>query len=95
MIKYDYWGGSNPPPDNLKTTKQLAELGLKGVKTVAFIEARKYTIGLYDINDTNSVKSKRQATFKQLEALEKARKEARKKAWVKKWGWIDKYRIEA
>lgn len=55
MIKYDYWGSSNPPPENLKTTKQLAEIGLKGVKTVAFIETKKYTISLYDINDSNSV----------------------------------------
>lgn len=71
MIKYDYWGGSNPPPENLKTTKQLTELGLKGVKAVGFIETRKYTISLYNINDINSVKPKRQATSKQLESLKK------------------------
>jgi DNA polymerase-3 subunit epsilon len=95
MIEYDYWGGSNPPPENLKTTKQLAELGLKGIKPAGYIETRKYTIKLYDINDSNSVKPKKQATLKQLEALKKARIEGRKKAWIKKYGWIDKYRVDA
>jgi DNA polymerase-3 subunit epsilon len=95
MIIYDYWGGSNPPSDNLKTAKQLAELGLKGIKPAGYIETRKYTIKLYDINDNNSVKPKKQPTPKQLEALKKARIESRKKAWIKRYGWIDQYRVDA
>jgi DNA polymerase III subunit epsilon len=95
LIEYTWWGGDNPPPDNLKTKNQLDELGLKPVKPTGKIETRKYTCLLYDIDDNNSVRLKNQPTAKQLEALKKARIETKKRAWMRHYGWIEEYRIGA
>ncbi len=83
LTEYDCWGGENSPPENLKTQKQLNELGLKPVNPVGIIHTRKYDCLLYDINSSDSVRQKKQATEKQLMALEKGRKEQQYKAWLR------------
>ncbi|MEA5559345.1 3'-5' exonuclease [Nodularia spumigena] len=79
----------------MKTKKQLDEIGLKPVKPVGRIETKNYTCFLYDIDDANSVRPKKQPTDKQLEALKKARIESKKRAWMRRYGWVEKYRIDA
>lgn len=89
MKEYNYWGsGNNEPPAHLKTQKQLAELGLKPVNPVGYIETRKYTIKLYDPNDLNSVKPKRQSSESQKKALAKGRESQKYKAWYKREGYM-------
>lgn len=86
MIEYDWWGGKNSPPDNLKTKKQLAEIGLRPVKAVGVISTRKYDLLLYDSTDLNSVAPKRKASEKQKEALAKGRRSQQFKAWYRQEG---------
>lgn len=97
MKKYSYWGSEDAPPEHLKTTKQLGELGLKPVKPVGYIETRKYIIKLFDPNDPNSTRPKRKATPKQLAALQKARKKQQLMAECREWyrciGFTKKDRI--
>lgn len=39
---FDWWGrGNNPPPENLKTKKQLSEIGLSPLNPVGVIYWRK------------------------------------------------------
>jgi len=71
MKQYSWWGQENSPPDNLKTKKQLSELGLSPKNPVGFIKTRNYTLLLFDINDSESVKPKKQLTEKQKLGLEK------------------------
>jgi DNA polymerase III subunit epsilon len=92
LTQYSWWSGDNPPPPNLKTRKQLAELKLRGVKAVSRIPTNKYTVLLFDIDDPTSVAPKRQPTEKQLETLIKNRAiQAKKKArhdWFEYYGGL-------
>ncbi|MCL1475588.1 hypothetical protein [Argonema antarcticum] len=89
MKEYKYWGsGNNEPPPELKTQKQLAELGLKPVDPVGFIETRKYTIKLYDPNNLESARPKRIASEAQKEALAKGRKKQKYDVWYRREGYL-------
>jgi DNA polymerase-3 subunit epsilon len=83
LTEYSWWGGENSPPENLKTKKQLDELGLKPVGPVGIIYTKKYDCLLYDINSSDSVREKKAASNAQLKALAKGRKEQRYKAWLR------------
>lgn len=91
MEIYTWWGGRNPPPDNLKTRKQLSDLNLAPVAHVAIVKTQKYDLKLYDINNPASVRPKREPTEKQLAALEKAREAQYKK----RWGFLERDRQRA
>lgn len=99
LKEYQYWGNQGEPPANLKTTRQLQELGLKPVAPVGYIETRKWTAKLYDINDPTSVRPKKKATPAQLAALEKGRQKAalkrRFREWSRMWGGEIRERIYA
>lgn len=73
VVEYDWWGSINAPPAQLKTTKQLAELGLAPVSPVGVIRTEKYDLKLYDPGSEQSVRPKRKATPAQLAALQKGR----------------------
>jgi hypothetical protein len=77
MKTYNWWGsGENEPPPNLKTKKQLAELGLSVIKDCSpsgAIETRKYTLYLYDPDNPNQVRPKRSVSEKQKTALSRYR----------------------
>lgn len=88
MIEYSWWGGNNPPPPNLKTKKQLAELGLSAKTPVAFIETSEYTLNLYDPDNPESARPKRKCSPAQLENLAAQREKQKRKAEFKQW-WID------
>jgi len=51
LIEYSSWEGQNPPPENLKTEKQLTEIGLAPKKAVAIIRTKTYDCLLFDINN--------------------------------------------
>jgi DNA polymerase III subunit epsilon len=90
MKTYAWWGsGSSEPPPELKTKKQLREIGLAPVNPVGVIQTQKYDVYLYDPNDRNSTKPKRQLSPKQLEVLAQNRERAAKKRNY--WNW---YRSE-
>lgn len=99
LPKYNWWGGTNPPPDSLKTKRQLAELGLSPKQPVAVIECREYDLLLYDPDNSESVKPKRKSSDRQLAALEKSREKQRIarefRQWYKDFGFIENDRIEA
>jgi DNA polymerase-3 subunit epsilon len=95
MKEYQWWGNDNEPPEYLKTKKQLAEMGLAPVNAVGFIETQKYTLYLYDINNSNSVRPKKQASETQLKNLKKGRIERQKQVWYKYNGDFEEGRIEA
>jgi len=44
LDEYKWWGKPGEPPQNLKTKKQLAELGLSPLKAVGIIRAQKYDV---------------------------------------------------
>lgn len=96
---YSWWGGENPPPPNLKTKKQLSELGLSPKNAVGIIETNKYDLLLYNPENPDSVKPKRKATPGQLEALAKARadrqREREYREWYTAWGFINCDETEA
>jgi len=95
MQEYQWWGSKNEPPEHLKTKKQLSEMGLAPVNAMGFIETKNYTVHLYDINDNNSVRPKKQSTFKQIDSLRKAREKRQKQTWYKYNGEHEQNRIEA
>lgn len=100
LAEYSWWGsGENDPPDNLKTKKQLNELGLSARQPVAYIPTKKYYCYLYDINNSESVRPKRKPTEKQLQALDLAREKQRKirawKDWLEFEGMIEHDRVAA
>jgi DNA polymerase-3 subunit epsilon len=73
---FDWWGrGNNPPPENLKTKKQLSDIGLSPLNPVGVIYRRKGDVYLYDPENPQSAKPKRKLSPKQLETLAKAREE--------------------
>lgn len=82
---YSWWGNQNEPPPNLKTKKQLAEIGMKPVKPVGVIELRKYDLYLYDPNNPDSAIPKKKASEAQLKALAKGREKQQRKAQYKEW----------
>lgn len=89
MIQYNYWGsGSNEPPEHLKTKKQLSELGLSPLKPMGFIETTKYTLYLYDPNDSESVKPKRKISQSQKTTLAKGRRTQQYNAWYRREGYL-------
>lgn len=71
--EYSWWGESNEPPSNLKTKRQLAELGLKPKNAIGIIKCKKYDVYLYDPENPDSAVAKRKCSEAQLKALEKAR----------------------
>ncbi|MDB9514797.1 3'-5' exonuclease [Kamptonema animale CS-326] len=95
LKEYKWWGSPGEPPPQLKTKKQLAEMGLRPIKAVGRIETRKYDLLLYDPTNSESVGLKRKASDKQKEALEKGRKAQRYKAWYREIGWMYEDRNDA
>lgn len=99
MIEYSWWGGDNPPPANLKTKKQLAELGLSAKSPVAFIDTSKYRLNLYDPENPESAKPKRKCSPAQLENLAAQREKQKRKAEFREWyegiGFIETDRVDA
>lgn len=96
---YSWWGETNEPPQNLKTKKQLNDLGLSPLTPAGVIPTRKYNLYLYDVNDSASVKPKRKPTEKQLKALAESREKQRKirtwKDWYEFEGMIEHDRVAA
>jgi len=100
LEKYGWWGsGSKEPPADLKTKKQLSELGLRPLKPVGLIQTSKYDCLLYDPKDPASAAPKRKCSDKQLEILARNRDLTAKKAAYKRWcregGWIESDRVQA
>ncbi len=99
LTKYSWWGESNEPPENLKTKKQLGELGLSPLKPSGFIETRKYDLLLYDINNPESCRPKRKPSPKQLETLAANRLKTKIKRdyqeWYREVGFIERDRVNA
>lgn len=85
MDEYKWWGKPGEPPPNLKTKKQLAELGLSPLKAVGVIRAQKYDVLLYDPDNPESCRPKRKPTEKQLETLAANREKARIRREYNDW----------
>ena len=85
LDEYKWWGKPGEPPQNLKTKKQLAELGLSPLKAVGIIRAQKYDVLLYDPDDSESSRPKRKPTQTQLETLAANREKARIKREYNDW----------
>lgn len=99
LQKYNWWGEINSPPENLKTKRQLGELGLSPKQAVAVIECREYDVLLYDPDSSESVKPKRKSSDKQLAALAKSREKQRInrefRQWYKEYGRREDDRVDA
>ncbi|MEG3972169.1 3'-5' exonuclease [Microcoleus sp. T2B6] len=99
LDEYKWWGKPGEPPQNLKTKKQLAELGLSPLKAVGIIRAQKYDVLLYDPDNPESCRPKRKPTDKQLETLAANREKARIKREYEEWyneiGFIERDRVRA
>jgi hypothetical protein len=86
LAKYSWWGESKePPPEHLKTKKQLGELGLSPLKPSGVIPTRKYDVLLYDIHNPECCRPKRKPAPKQLETLAANRLKAQTEIDVK---WV-------
>lgn len=85
VTEYNWWGQSNAPPSQLKTKKQLAEIGLKPKNPVGVIYTNKYDLYLYDPTNPDSATPKRKASEAQLKALAKGRETQRRKAYRHRW----------
>lgn len=86
LIEYSWWGGINPPPENLKTKKQLSELGLSPKAAIAFIPTKKFgDVYLYDPDNPESAKPKRKPSPAQLEALARSRQKRKRKLDFDRW----------
>lgn len=91
---YNWWGsGSDEPPEQLKTKRQLGEMGLRPIKAVGVIHCREYDCLLYDPNNPESAKPKRKPSQKQLEVLAANREKQKRKRdyeeWHKDYGFIE------
>ncbi|MBD2041703.1 3'-5' exonuclease [Microcoleus sp. FACHB-672] len=86
LPKYSWWDEDNSPPDNLKTKKQLATLGLLAKSPVAFIQTSEYILNLYDLENSESVKPRRKCTPKPLENPERI---AEFREWYDNGGFIE------
>ena len=98
LLEYQWWGNDNAPPGNIKTKKQLAELGLSPLKAVGIIRAQKYDVLLYNPDDPESCRPKRKPTNRQLETLAANREKARIKREYNDWYnsrelWIEHDRV--
>ncbi len=95
---YKWWGSEGSPPANLKTRKQLSEMGLSPLKPVGKIDAKfkskRYTILLYDSLDPESCREMR-LTSKQRANRERKRKEASYDKWYKEGGLYEVERCES
>jgi DNA polymerase-3 subunit epsilon len=85
MYEYKWWGNPGEPPPNLKTKKQLAELGLAPLKALGIIRGQKYDVLLYDPDNPESCRPKRKPTEKQLQTLAANREKARIKREYNAW----------
>lgn len=99
LDEYKWWGKPGEPPQNLKTKKQLAELGLSPLKAVGIIKAQKYDVLLYDPDNPESCRPKRKPSPKQLETLAANRLKAKIKREYEEWynevGFIERDRVRA
>jgi DNA polymerase-3 subunit epsilon len=99
MDEYKWWGSQGEPPGNLKTKKQLSELGFAPLKPSGVIKCREYDLFLYDINNPEACRPKRKCSPKQLETLAANRLKAKIKRDYKEWyeeiGFIEKDRVRA
>ncbi|HEY9863763.1 MAG TPA: 3'-5' exonuclease [Candidatus Obscuribacterales bacterium] len=100
IAEYCWWGsGGNEPPPNLKTKKQLSEMGFSALAAVGVIKTQKYSVLLYDPDNPQSVKPKRKSSPKQLENLaiqrEKQAKIRRYWEWYESWGRFEFDKINA
>jgi len=83
LPEYSWWGGDNPPPEHLKTRKQLAEMGLKPRgEPAGYIETKKYTVKLYD---PATCQPKRKSSPKQLAHLANLRIRQQRKREFEIW----------
>jgi DNA polymerase III subunit epsilon len=78
MQTYSWWGGENPPPSHLKTTKQLDQLGFYPKKALGVIYLKNgKPCYLFDPNDKTSVMTKQAIEemhfYDQLKATQWAR----------------------
>lgn len=89
VVKYTWWEGTDPPPNYLKTQKQLSNMGLAPVSHVGVIVTKKYDLKLYDPNNEKSVRKKRKASPAQLAALKKRRLRTKFKRAVENWTQYD------
>ena len=99
MQEYNYWGfGKNEPPPNLKTKKQLREMGLSPLEPVGVIKTPKYNLYLYDPDSLTSVRPKSKCSQKQLENLDIGRqsqiRKSKYRTWYRNGGFIQKDRAE-
>lgn len=85
ITEYGWWGESDAPPEQLKTKKQLAEIGLKPKHPVGVIYTKKYDLYLYDPKNPDSATPKRKASSAQLKALAKGRETQRRNAYRDRW----------
>lgn len=100
IAEYCWWGsGGKEPPPNLKTKKQLSEMGLSPIAPVGVIHTRKYSVLLYDSDNLQSVKPKRKCSPKQLDNLAKQREKQAKirryREWYESWGKLEIDRVDA
>ena len=80
--EYSWWGfDENSPPENLKTRKQLSELGLRTGEPVGVIRTPKYDCYLYD---PNTCPAKRPLTEKQRNALMRKKLLKEQAEWERK-----------
>lgn len=85
MDEYTWWGGEKTPPENLKTKKQLAALGLRALTPVGVIKTPNYDLLLYDINNPSCCRPKRKMTEEQLNRLAANRAKAQLKREYEAW----------
>ena len=95
ITEYSWWGGDNPPPPNLRTKKQLSELGLSPKNPVGVIITSKYKLQLYDPENPDSARPKRKVSPKQLEGLKKGQRKAQYQKWYCDGGFMELDRVEA
>jgi hypothetical protein len=69
LPEYGWWGQPNEPPPHLKTKTQLSRMGLAPLKAVGFIATTRCDMLLYDSINSESCKSRRKPTQKELDAL--------------------------
>lgn len=97
---YNWWGsGDNEPPGELKTKRQLQEMGLRPVKAIGVIHCQEYDCFLYDPTNLESAVPKRKPTQKQLEVLAANREKQKRKRdyenWYANYGFIECDRVQA
>ncbi|MCT7957295.1 3'-5' exonuclease [Laspinema palackyanum] len=79
----------------MKTKKQLSELGLSPKNPVGFISTSKYNLHLYDPDNPESARPKRQVFQKRLEVLKKGQRKAQYQKWYRDGGFMEFDRLDA